>query len=148
MCVSYACTTPNICEHVMKASPIFKIAQSTIDPLRWGWDFNHWVPLMSCFPLHRHMHNHRMFNIRPTNPKSLLNRLSTSSNRSMIFYRKPMLSTNNFMINIRYRTSFRWETRYGCIYRKSTLQDPIRSFVHFVMDLTPSPRLWVTMILS
>jgi hypothetical protein len=63
-------------------------------------------------------------------------------------FRNPMLSTSNAMINIGCHTSFRWETRFGCICRRSTLQDPIISFIHFVMVLTPSPRLWVTMILS
>jgi hypothetical protein len=71
------------------------IDRLAIVPFRWGWDFNHWVPLMSHCPLHPHMNNHPMINMRPTNPPSLLNRFNTSNNRSMIFYKKPMLSTNN-----------------------------------------------------
>jgi hypothetical protein len=124
------------------------IARMNKVPSRWGWDFNHWVPLMSHNPLHPHRHNYPMLNMRPKNPPNFLNEFSTSKNMSIIFYIKTMLSTNNTMINIGCHTSFRWETRYGCICRKITLYELIKSFIHFVMDLTPSPRLWVTMILS
>jgi hypothetical protein len=133
-CISCACTTPNIHAHGMRVSPMFNtttidpfIARPTTVPFRWGWDFNHWVPLMSHYPLHPHRKNHPMLNLRLTKPPSLLNGFNTSDNRSMIFYRNPMLSTNNAMINTGCHTSFRWETRSGCICRKSTLQDPIRS---------------------
>jgi hypothetical protein len=51
------------------------------------------------------------------------------------------------MINTEYCTSFRWETRSGYICRNNSLQVPIGSSVHFVMGLTLSPRLWVTIIL-
>jgi hypothetical protein len=74
-------------------------------------------------------------------------RFNTSTNRSRRFYRKPMLSTSRSMINIGYRTSFKLETRFGYTCRRSILQGPIRSFARFDMGLTPSPRLWVTMLL-
>jgi hypothetical protein len=54
----------------------------------------------------------------------------------------------NAMINIGCPTSFRWAINFGCICRKNTLQYPIEIFFHSTMDLTPSPRLWVTIILS
>jgi hypothetical protein len=117
-------------------------------PCRWGWDFNHWVPLMSHCPLHPHRQNNPMLNMRPKKPPIFLNEFITSDNMSIIFYRNPMLSTNSVMINTRCRTSFRWETRSGCICRKSALQDPIGSFLHLAMDLTSSPRWWVTIFLS
>jgi hypothetical protein len=79
---------------------------------------------------------------------NLLSESNTSNNKFMIFCRNPMPSTSNTMINIGYHTSFRWEIRYGCICRKSTSQDPIRSYTHSDMGLTPSPRLWVRMILN
>jgi hypothetical protein len=60
----------------------------------------------------------------------------TSKYKFMIFCRNPMPSTSNTMINIRYHTSFRWEIRYGCIYKKNTSQDPIRSYSHFDTGLT------------
>jgi hypothetical protein len=50
------------------------------------------------------------------------------------------------MINIGYHTSFRLETKYGYICRRSVSLGPIGSFTHFVMGLTLSPRLWVAMI--
>ena len=65
-----------------------------------------------------------------------------------IFCRKLMPSTSNDMINNGFHTNSKWVTRFGCICRKSTSQDPIGSFVHFDMGLTPSPRLWVTMLLN
>jgi hypothetical protein len=37
--------------------------------------------------------------------------------------------------------------KFGCTCRKNALQGPIRSFSHSGMGHTPSPRLWVTMIL-
>jgi hypothetical protein len=131
----------------MRVSPIFNtattdsfIARLATIPFRWGWDFNHWVPLMLHFPLHPHRNNHPMLNLRLTNPPSLLNEFNTFNNRSMIFYKNPMLSTNNAMINTGFRTIFMWETRSNFICKKSALQDLIRSFVHFTMELTPSPR--------
>jgi hypothetical protein len=124
------------------------IAPPTIAPFRWGWDSNPWVPLMLHYLLQPHRQIIPMFSLRLTKPPDSLSRFNTSANRSMRFCRKPMLSTSNAMINTGYRTSFRWETRSGYICRKNALQGPIRSYVHFTMGLTLSPRLWVTMILS
>jgi hypothetical protein len=112
-----------------RSTPIF--------PFRWVWDFNHWVPLMLHYTLHPQRKNHPMLNMRKPKPLSLLNELRTSGDRSMIFYRNPMLSANSAMINTECHTSFRWETRSGSICRKSTLQDPIKIFIHFAMYLTP-----------
>jgi hypothetical protein len=58
-----------------------------------------------------------------------------------------MPSTSNPMINNGCHTSFRWETKFGCTCRKNSLQGLTRSFVHSVMYPTPSPSLWVTMLL-
>jgi hypothetical protein len=77
-----------------------------------------------------------------------LSESNTSNNKFMIFCRNPMPSTSNATINIEYHTSFRWEIRYGCICRKSTSHDPIGSYAHSDMGLTPSPRLWVRIILN
>ena len=76
-----------------------------------------------------------MLNLRPTKPPNLLNRFNTSDNQSMIFYSKPMLSTNNAMINIRCHISFRWEKKFGCTCRKNALQDPIGSLAYSVMGI-------------
>jgi hypothetical protein len=65
-----------------------------------------------------------------------------------IFFKSAFPSKINAMINMRCHTSFRWELKFGFTCRKNTLQGPIRSFVHYAMELIPSPRLWVTMILS
>jgi hypothetical protein len=124
------------------------IAQPTTTPFRWGWDFNHWVPWMLHYPLRPHRKNHPMLKLKLTKPPGSLNESNTSTNRFRIFCRSPMPSTSSAMINIGCHTSFRWEIKFGCTCRKNALQDPIRSFVHSAMDLTPSPRLWVTMILS
>jgi hypothetical protein len=95
------------------------IARLTTTPFRWGLGFQPLVPLMSHYPLRPHRKNLPMFNQRSTKPPSLLNGFSTSTNRSMIFCRNPMLSTSSAMINIGCHTSFRWETRFGCICRRS-----------------------------
>jgi hypothetical protein len=63
--------------------------------------------------------------MRPKKTLSLLNEFITSDNRSMIFYKKPKLSTNSSRINIGCRTSFRWETRSGCICRKRLYYHPL-----------------------
>jgi hypothetical protein len=73
---------------------------------------------------------------------------NTSSNRFRIFYRSPMPSTSNAMINTRCHTSFRWEIKFGCTCRKNALWGPIGSFVHSAMELTPSPRSWDIILLS
>jgi hypothetical protein len=124
------------------------IARPTTTPFRWGQDFNQWVPLMLHCSLQSHRKNCPMFSLRPTNPPSSLNGFNTSAKRLMTFCINPMLSTRSAMINIGCHTCFKWETRYGCMCRKSALHGPIRRFVHFTMDLTLSPRIWVTMILS
>jgi hypothetical protein len=83
-----------------------------------------------------------------TKPPNSLIKSITSSNKFMIFYKIPMPSINNAMINTGCHTSFRWETKVGFTCRKNTLKGLIGSFIHSIMDLTPSPRLWVTIILS
>jgi hypothetical protein len=139
----------------MRVSPMFNtittglyIAPLIIAHFRWGWDSNPWVPLMLHYLLQPNKQTLTMFSLRLTKPPDSLSVFNTSTNTSMRFCRKPMLSTRSTMINIGYRTSFRLETRSGYICRKSILQGPIRSSTHFTMGLTLSPRLWVTMILS
>jgi hypothetical protein len=62
-----------------------------------------------------------MFILRPKKPLDSLSGFKKTANKSMIFCRKPMLSTSSAMINIGYHTSCRWEIRSRCICRKSTL---------------------------
>jgi hypothetical protein len=95
------------------------IAPPNIAPFRWGCDSNPWVPLMLHYLLQPHRQTLPMFNLRWTKPPDSLSRFSTSTNKSMRFCRKPMLSTSNAMINTGYHTSFRWETRSSYIFIKS-----------------------------
>jgi hypothetical protein len=118
------------------------------NPFRWGWDFNHWVPWMLHYPLRPPRKNRRMLQLELKNPLGSLSRSSTSSKKFRIFYRSPMPSTRNAMINTRCHASFRLETKFGCTSRKNTLRGLIKSLVHSVMDPTPSPRLRVRIILS
>jgi hypothetical protein len=152
---SYACITLNIRVHGMRVFPMFNttttrlsIAPPTIVPFRWGWDSNPWVPLILHYLLQPHRQILLVFSLRPTKPPNSLSKFSSSTNRSMRFCRKPMLSTSSAMINIGYRTNLRWETRSGYICRNNALQGPIGSSVHFTIGPTLSPRLWVTMLLS
>ena len=53
LCTSCTCITLRISVHGMRVFPMFNItttglsiAPPTIDPFRWGWDSNPWVPLM------------------------------------------------------------------------------------------------------
>jgi hypothetical protein len=124
------------------------IAPPTIAHFKWDWDSKPWVPLMLHYLLQPHRQNLPMFSLRPTKPLDSLRGFNTSANKSMRFYRKPMLSTRSAIINIGHRTSFMLETRFGYICRRSILQGPIGSSAHFTMVLTPSSRLWVEMILS
>ena len=123
------------------------IAQPATAPFMWGWDFNHWVPWMLHYHFRPHRKNHPYRKLKLTKPLGSLNESITSSNRFRIFCRSPMPSTSTAMINTGCHTSFRWEIKFGCICRMNALQGPIISFVHSAMDLIPSPRLWVTMIL-
>jgi hypothetical protein len=124
------------------------IAPTTISHFRWGWDSNHWVPLMLHYLLQPHRHHLPMFSLRSTKPPDSLRAFNTYANRSMRFCRNSMLNTSNAMINIGYRTSFRWETQSGYICRNNALQGPIERSSHFAMGLTLSPKMWVTMLLS
>jgi hypothetical protein len=123
------------------------IAPPTICHFRWGLDSNPWVSLMLPYLLQPRRKNIPMFSMRSTNPPNSFSRFNIFGNRSMRFFQKTMLSTSNAMINIGYHTSFRWETRSGYIFRKRSLQGPIRSSSHFDMGLTLSPYLWVAMSL-
>jgi hypothetical protein len=121
-------TTLSILIYGMRVFPMFNtttiwlsIAPPTIDPFRWGWDSNPWVPLMLHYLLEPHRKILPMFSLRPTKPPDSLSGFITSTNRSMRFCRKPMLSTSNTMINTGYCISFRWEIRSGYICRKNTL---------------------------
>jgi hypothetical protein len=99
-------------------------------------------PKQSPRPTHIFLH------LKLTNSPSSLSASSTSTNRFMISYISPMISTHNIMINTECRISFRWANNFGCTCRKNALQDPIGSFVHSVMGCTPSPRMWVIILLS
>jgi hypothetical protein len=151
----YPRTTLSIQVHGMIVFSMFNtvttrlsIAPPTIAHFRWVWDSNSWVRLMLHYLLQPHINNLPMFILISTNPPDSLSGFNTSANRSMRICRKPMLSTSSAIINTRYHTIFRWETRSSYIYRKSALQGPIRSSPHFFMGLTLSPRLWVVMLLS
>jgi hypothetical protein len=124
------------------------IALPTIANFRWDWDSNPCVPLMLHYLWKPHKHNLPMFSLRPKNPPDSSSRFNTYANRSRRFCRNPMLSTRSAMINTSYRTHFRLETSSCYTFIRTILQGPIRSYSHFTMGLTPSPRLWVTMILS
>jgi hypothetical protein len=103
---------------------------------------------MFHYPLWPPRKNHRMLQLKLTKPPGSLTRSNTSSNMFRIFYRSAIESTSNTMINIVCHTSFRWETNFCCTFKKNTLQGLIEIFIHSVIDLTPSSRLWVKMILS
>jgi hypothetical protein len=103
---------------------------------------------MLHYPLQPPRKTRLMLQLKPTKLLDSLSGCSTSGNRFRIFFRSLRPSTSNAMINTGCHTSFRWEIKFGCTYRKNALQGPIRSFSHSVMDPIPSPRLWVTMFLS
>jgi hypothetical protein len=124
------------------------IVPPTIAHLWWVWDSNPWDSLMLHFLLLPHIQNLPLINKRSTKPQDSLSGFITSANRSKRFCRNPMLSTSSTTINTGYHTSFRLATKSSYICRRSVSSGPIRSFDHFVMGLTLSPRLWVEMILS
>jgi hypothetical protein len=103
---------------------------------------------MLHFPLRSPRLTHLLLQLKLTKPPGSLSGFGTSANRFRISYRSLMTSTNNAIINIGCRISFRWATKFGCTCRKNALQDPIRSFAHSIMDRTLSPRPWGIMILS
>jgi hypothetical protein len=124
------------------------IDQLATTPFRWDWDSNHSFPWILQYPLRPPRLTCHLLPLKLTKPPSSLSGYNTSTNRFRIFYRSPMPSASNAMINIGCHISFRWEIKFGCTYRKNALQGPIESLSHSVMDLTLSPRLWVTMLLN
>jgi hypothetical protein len=124
------------------------IAPLAIAHFKWDWDSNPWVPLMLHYLFPPHRHTLPMFSLRLTMPPYSLSRFNTSINRSRRFFKNPMLSTSNTMIDTGYHTDFRLETKCGYIYRRIVSQGSIESSIHFSMGLTLSPRLWVAMLLS
>ena len=89
-----------------------------ISALKWAWDFNHYVPLMLHFILQLDRKHLPMFSSKLINPSSLLSAFSTYTNMFMTSWRKAMLNTNNDMISIEFPISFKWVTKFGCIYKK------------------------------
>jgi hypothetical protein len=124
------------------------IAPLATTPFRWGWDSNHWVPWMLHYPLRPPRPNRPLLHLKLTKPLSSLSGFDTSANMFRIFYKSPMPSTSNAMINTRCHVSFRWATKFGCSCRKNALQGPIGSSSHSIIGRTPSPKLWVRMLLS
>jgi hypothetical protein len=153
--ISCTCEIQNAPTHGMRVFPISNIsttepyiAQLATTPFRWGWDSNHWAPWMLHYPWRSPWSTRPLLHQKLTKPLGLLSESNTSTDRFRIFYRSLMSSTSNTMINIGCHISFRWVAKFGCICRKNALQDPIGSFAHSIMGRTPSPRLWVTMLLS
>jgi hypothetical protein len=89
-----------------------------------------------------------MLRMMQKNKQFFLNRSNISKNKFIIFGINPMPITCNDIIKIDFNTSSRLVTRHGCTWRKSESQAPIGIFFHFDMGLTPSPRLWVRMLLN
>jgi len=75
-----------------------------------------------------------------------LSTFSTFSSKSMTYWTKLILSTSNVMIKTRFHTGSSWATMFGYICRRSISLGPIASFARSDMVLTPSLRLWETMI--
>jgi hypothetical protein len=69
-----------------------------------------------------------MLQLQLKNPPGSLSKSNTSTNRFRIFYRSPMPSTNNAMINTGCHTSFGWETKFGCTCRKNALQGLMEAY--------------------
>jgi hypothetical protein len=103
---------------------------------------------MLHYPLCPRRKHRPMLKLKPTKTPGSLKKSNTSMNKFMIFCISPIPSTRNSMINTRCHTSFKWEIKFRCICKKNSLHDPIRIFVHSTMDLTPSPSMWVTILLS
>jgi hypothetical protein len=114
---------------------------------KWVSDSYPWDPLMLHFLLPPHKQTLPLISLRMTKTPNSLSGFNTSTNKSRIFCINPMLSTSSAMINTGYHTSFRLVTNYGYIFRRSISSGPIRSFSHFIMGLTLSPRLWVEILL-
>jgi hypothetical protein len=72
----------------------------------------------------------------------------THPNRFRIFYRSPIPSTSKCHDQHRVPHQFQVGDKVWLHLQKERLTGPHQSFIHSIMDLTPSPRLWVTMILS
>jgi hypothetical protein len=118
------------------------------NPFQVGLGFQPLGPMDVALPLASTQEESSHAQTKADKATRFIEQSNTSTNRFRIFCRSPMPSTSSAMINIGCHTSFRWEIKFGCTCRKNTLQDPIRSFIHSTMDLTPSPRLWVTILLS
>jgi hypothetical protein len=103
---------------------------------------------MLHYPLRSPQSTHLLLQLKLTKPPSSLSGSNTSANRFRISYRSLMTSISNTMINTGCHISFKWARKFGCTCKKNALQDPIENFSHSVIGRTPSPRLWVIMLLS
>jgi len=117
---SLACINISNRVHGMRVFPMFNIvttnisiAPPTISHFRCDLDSNHWVPLMLHYLLQPHRKNIPMFTPIPTKPPYSLSGFNTSANRSMIFFRRPMLITISPIINTGYYTSRQGLVTFG-----------------------------------
>ena len=136
------CTDRRIHTHGMKASPMsstatieLSIAQLVKFPFRWGWDSNHYVPLMWPYNFHLRRSIQLMSNLKMTRLTTSFSTFNTSASRSMTYLTCPMLSTSSIMISIGCHTSSRWATKFGYICRRSTSLGPIASFPPLIWAL-------------
>jgi len=155
--MSFACRIQNTLTHGVRFFPMSNIAtidpcvsQLAIDPFRWGWgwDSNHWGPWMLHYPWWPPRLTRPLSHQKLTKTPDSLRRYIKYTNRFRIFYIILMPSTSSAIINIGCNISFRREKKFGYTCKKNALQGPIGSFLHSIMVLTPSPRLWVEMILT
>jgi hypothetical protein len=101
---------------------------------------------MFHYPLRSPRMIHLLLQLKLKNPFGSLSGSSASTNRFRISYKSPLKSTSSAIINSGCHINSRWATKFGCTYRKSTIQDPIGIFAHSIMGRTPSPRMWVIII--
>ena len=140
--------------HGMRASPMFNTATTGLSIarlatvfFRWAWDSSHYVPLM--WPCHLQLLKQiRLMCLKLIRQTDSLSTSNISTSRSSTLWRNQMPSISSDMINIRCLTSYRWETKFGCIFKRNALLEPIRNSDHSDMVLTPLPRLWETMLWS
>jgi hypothetical protein len=124
------------------------IVPLVISHFRWVWDSNPWDPLMFHFLFPPHKKTLSLISMRSTKPLDSLSEFNTSANMNKRFCKNPMLSTSCAMKNTGYHTSFRLVINSGYIFRRRVSPGPIKSFSHFIMGLTLSPRMWVAILLS
>ena len=129
--------------NIVKIYSFIFLSTTTLSKCAYG--SKNWSPLMQFFQFHPHRRTLLVLILRTIRPPYVLKISIISTDKSMEFWRNPILSTSSDMTSIGFHACFRWVIRFGFICTNIGSRVPMPRFIHFEMGHTPSPMQSVIM---